>query len=311
MKILICLGLLSWAGAATAMEPKPMIVEGDFYSEILGMKRKVRVYLPPSYGKDSARRYPVLYLQDGQNVFTTAGTNAAFGWGNWELDRTVDKLSRQGKMAEIIMVGIDCATNRYQEYRGSSTRAKTRSDPASMPTANVSARYAQFLIKELKPKIDFLYHTRKKAADTAVMGSSMGGICSLVLAWDHPKVFGHAASLSGAFQVENQEFLRRLQNENGKPKPIRIYLDSGFTDYTGGDDERAKTTAVASELKRLGWKPGKNLLHFVDDKIFKEPELEKLGVRRDKWKEAQTNQHNEFYWRQRAWRPLTFLFPPE
>jgi enterochelin esterase-like enzyme len=141
------------------------------------------------------------------------------------------------------------------------------------------------------------------------MGSSMGGICSLVLAWEQPEVFGRAASLSGAFQVERTNFLRNiLRPYQGKAKSTRLYLDSGVVDFMGGDDGQELTAAVAGELRRIGW--GKELMHYVAAKPLSLSELEKAGLRRDKWAEAQTSQHNEFYWRLRVWRALTFLFPP-
>ena len=125
--------------------------------------------------------------------------------------------------------------------------------------------YARFLIEELKPKIDREYRTRPGPADTGVLGSSMGGICSLALAWEYPRTFGLAASLSGAFQVEKRGFLvNHLQVFRGRPKKIHAYLDSGVIDYSGGDDGRKHTDAVAAELRRIGWRDGKNLLHFVD-----------------------------------------------
>ena len=136
----------------------------------------------------------------------------------------------------------------------------------------------------------------------------MGGICSIILAWEHPEVFGKAASLSGAFHVEKAGFLGKvLRPYQGKPKPVRLYLDSGVVDFMGGDDGKRLTAAVAEECKRIGW--GDSLLHFVDEKPLTPAELEKAQLRPDKWPEAQKSQHNEFYWRVRAWRPLTFLFP--
>ena len=66
----------------------------------------VRIYVPPSYEKDLRRRYPVLYLQDGQNAFSTVGTNVAFGWGNWELDKTADRLSAEKKKRAGQGVGV-------------------------------------------------------------------------------------------------------------------------------------------------------------------------------------------------------------
>src|SRR5262245_35551956 len=74
--------------------------EGAMFSKNFSTNRMVRIYLPSSYEREPARRFPVLYLHDGQNTFTTAGTNVAFGWGNWELDKTVDALCAAGKMQE-------------------------------------------------------------------------------------------------------------------------------------------------------------------------------------------------------------------
>jgi enterochelin esterase-like enzyme len=278
------------------------LLETNLVSIMVGT-RGIHIYLPPSYDTESQRRYSVLYLHDGQNVFSSAGTNCAFGWGNWELDKTADELSRAGKMREIIMVAVDNSLARYEEYCG-------RHRAAGAMTNSAFENYAALLITELKPRIDREYRTLPDAAHTAVMGSSMGGICSLVLAWEHPEIFGGAASLSGAIGVEQTNFLNSvLKTFHGQAKPMRVYLDSGVVDYTGGDDGRFLTEKVAAELERIGGK--KNLEWFVDAKPLTPAELEKTVLRRDKWAEAQTSQHNEFYWRQRVWRALTFLFPPE
>ena len=278
------------------------LVQEEFASTNLGSGRMVRIYLPASYAREQQRRYAVLYLHDGQNVYTSAGTNVAFGWGNWALDKTADDLSGAGKMQEIILVAVDNSRARYAEYCGV--------HHAAGATTNTSfENYTDFLIKELKPKIDARFRTRPEAANTGVMGSSMGGIGSLILGWEHPEIFGKAASISGAFMVEQTNFLKTvLQPYQGKPKPVRVYLDSGVCDFMKGDDGRSLTESVAAELRRIGW--GSELQHYVDAKPLNESELEKTGLRRDKWAEAQTSQHNEFYWRLRAWRSLTFLFPP-
>jgi enterochelin esterase-like enzyme len=296
MFLVLSLGLHTGRGQGRIIEPV------EIPSSHIGGTRTVRIYLPPSYAKQTDRRFPVLYLQDGQNVFSTAGTNIAFGWGSWELDKTVDQLCHDGKMQEIIMVAVDNSAARYVEYCG-----KVGAPSSATNTAFES--YTAFLIKELKPCMDREYRTQPDAAHTGIMGSSLGGICSMVLAWEHPEVFGRAASLSGAFQVERTNFLNQvLQTYHGKPKPIRIYLDSGMIDFTGGDDGCALTGEVSKEFSRIGWK--KDLLHYIDAEPVAVLKLEQTGLRQDKWSEAQTSQHNEFYWRLRSWRALTFLFPP-
>lgn len=287
--------------------PQEYVIKNEVVSSFhLGINRGIHVYLPASYEKKTGQRYPVLYLHDGQNVFSTAGTNVAFGWGSWQLDRTADELARAGKMKEIIMVAVDNSANRYQEYCGGI--ALSRANVAGKPGAFQS--YASFLIAELKPQIDREYRTKPDPANTGIMGSSLGGICSLVLAWEHPEIFGRAASLSGSFQVEHTNFLNKiLQTYSGRPAPFWIYLDSGVVDFTGGDDNRALNARVAAELRRIGWQT--NLMLYVDEKLLAPEELKDAGLHHDKWHEAQISQHNEFYWRFRAWRALTFLFPPD
>lgn len=276
-------------------------------SRCLGTNRTVRVRLPASYWRESSPRYPVIYLHDGQNVFASAGTNCCFGWGSWEIDKTAARLANEGRMREVILVAVDSSRFRYQEYRGPAAAAGEAERERSR-----YENYAAFLTKELKPLIDKEYRTLKRARDTAVLGSSLGGICSLALAWEHPRSFGAAASMSGAFQVEKRYFLEKvLKAHRGRAKPVRIYLDSGTIDFTGDDDGRKHTAAVAAELRRIGWKEGGTFAHFIDEHVYSEAELQKLGLPRHKWKEAQASQHNEFYWRARAWRALEFLFPPE
>src|SRR5690349_5970673 len=94
-----------------------VVFEGPIASKLLGTNRTVRVCLPAGY-ETSRRRYPVLYIHDGQNAFSTVGDHVAFGWGNWRLDQTVDALAAAGKMRQIILVAVDCSAQRYLEYRG-------------------------------------------------------------------------------------------------------------------------------------------------------------------------------------------------
>jgi enterochelin esterase-like enzyme len=301
----LCLLLLAIATGQSALGQHSSLLDTNVPSQFFGWHRGIHVYLPPSYETQPQRHYPVLYLQDGQNVFSSAGTNAAFGWGSWELDLTADKLSHAGKMQEIIMVAVDNSWGRRGEYGG---LHRTPDGPA---TNSAFENYEAFLITELKPRIDRDYRTLPGAAHTAVMGSSVGGLCSVVLAWDHPEIFGAAASLSGSDIHEQTNFLNEVLNSyHGPPKPFRVYLDSGVVDFTGGDDGRSLTGQVAAEFQRIGW-TDENLELFTDSKPLTPEQLEQTGLRRGKWAEAQKSQHNEFYWRLRAWRALTFLFPPE
>lgn len=285
-------------------------------SRFLGKPRIARLYLPPSYDAAPSRRYPVLYVHDGQNIFNSAGMDCCFGWGSWALNKTVDALIASHQMEEIIVVGLDNSAHRYLEYRGPAypytkeqLAALSRKPPAAGDDT-VFHNYSRFLIEELKPTIDREFRTLTDAGHTGILGASLGGIASLAIAWQNPRTLGLAASLSGSIQIERRHFLQNIVGTyRGNKKPIRIYLDSGVADYTGDDDGRRHTSAFAEELRRIGWRDGIDLVHFVDDYRLSDEEMAHAGLPASKWAEAHRGQHNEFYWRLRVWRALVFLFP--
>jgi pimeloyl-ACP methyl ester carboxylesterase len=230
-------------------------------------------------------------------MFSSAGSNCCFGWGAWNVDVTADRLAREHAIQEVIMVGVDSGMGRMGELAG---HGKPADD------------YAEFLIRELKPRMDAGFRTLKTAGNTAVIGSSLGGLSSLALGWSHPEVFGKVASLSAALQFEDEYFLKKVVAAySGKPKAVKIYFDSGVVDFTGGDDNHALNQSLFKEFVRIGWKSG-DLMFYEDSKpMTNQIELEHAGLRRDKWAEAATSQHNEFYWRLRAEKVFKFLFPSD
>src|SRR5947209_757866 len=138
--------LLLFSLTAQAQLAEERFLKDDVASRFLKATRTVRIYLPASYRLEPKHRYPVLYLHDGQNVFSSAGTNVCFGWGNWELDKTVDELCRSQKIQDLILVAIDNSSARYAEYCG-------RHRSAGADTNTDFENYTAFLVKELKPKI--------------------------------------------------------------------------------------------------------------------------------------------------------------
>lgn len=173
-----------------------------------GLKpRDVAVWLPPEYDADPARRYPVLYMHDGQNCFDPQ--TSAFGQA-WQIDVTATRLIRAGIIEPLIVVGVWNTPDRRREYGA---------DPV------LATAYVQFLCTTLKPLIDATYRTKPEAAHTAVMGSSMGGLIAFVMVWDHPDIFTKAACLSPAFL--HGDILTRVGRAQGALKPIRVYLDNG------------------------------------------------------------------------------------
>lgn len=168
--------------------------------------REYRVILPRGYDQHTARRYPVVYLHDGQNVFE------AGPFGTWNAHTTAGSLTAAGQMREVILVGVDNGPNRLSDY--------------SAPDAGGNgANYVRFLRDELKPLIDSRYRTLPDAANTAAIGSSMGGHISLYMGWDYASTFTRIGAFSGAFQIFNSGFYNRVQSQ--PKRAIRLYLDSG------------------------------------------------------------------------------------
>ncbi|HET7722952.1 MAG TPA: alpha/beta hydrolase-fold protein, partial [Acidimicrobiales bacterium] len=152
----------------------------DFRSPALGNARRVSIYLPPGYD-EAAARYPVLYLQDGQNLFDPG---RAFVPGqDWHADETAEAFIREGWIGPLIMVGIDHAgVDRIEEYTPS--RDPRRGAGGRLPA------YQRFLVDELKPWVDRHFRTRPEAAATGLGGSSLGGLAALEVGLARPDVFG-------------------------------------------------------------------------------------------------------------------------
>ena len=237
-----------------------------FVPTSLKYARRITVWLPPSYDSALARRYPVLYMHDGQNIIDP---RTAFGGHEWHADEVADSLIRHGKMEEIIIVGISNSPDRTLEY----------SD-----TTNGRA-YASFVVDQLKPMIDSTYRTKSDRANTAVMGSSMGGLISFLFVWWHPEVFSKAACLSSAFRWDHDKILHQVDTARELPRDIKIYLDCGTAGLEG--ELRPGFERMHQLLEAKGLIEGKTLTGFLDE-----------GA-----------EHTERAWANRLWRPLEFLFP--
>ncbi len=233
--------------------------------------RDVYVYLPPGYDRQRERRYPVLYLHDGQNCWDDPVE--PFGHGGWCVNLTADRLIEEGKVEPFIAVGIANTPDRMKEY-GPGKDVLSPDHP-----------YIQFLKRDVKPLIDHRYRTLPEAPHTALMGSSLGGVISLQAALLNPDTFGMAACLSPAFGFEegSEQRYANLVRKIGRV-PVRLYVDSG----TGGrgQDGAPATRRMVTLLRETGWKDAEDLSHFED-----------TGA-----------DHNERAWRARLEKPLLFLF---
>jgi enterochelin esterase-like enzyme len=184
----------------------------NIVSHRLNHPRDVIVYLPQGY-ESRRKRYPVLYMQDGQNIIDPA---TSFAGVPWHVDVTADRLVHSRSIEEILIVGIYNSPDRNREYSATEQ----------------GHRYAAFVIHELKPLIDANYRTKPDREHTAVAGSSLGGLISFLFAWHYPEVFSKAACLSGSFFYRAGKMISDVETYVGAKKKIRVYLDVGSRERT-------------------------------------------------------------------------------
>lgn len=182
----------------------------DVFSPTLNNKRDIIVWLPSGYNssKKPDKRYPVLYMQDGQNILDP---KIAYTGKDWRVDETVTKLIKQKKIKEIIVVGIYNSPDRLDEYSWSEK----------------GQNYLKFIVTELKPFIDSAYKTLSDKDNTAIIGSSMVGLISFYAAWHYPEVFSMAGCMSSSFYYNNNRSIKQVEEYNGPKKHVKFYIDHG------------------------------------------------------------------------------------
>jgi predicted alpha/beta superfamily hydrolase len=228
----------------TGSAPVPQItgdyrIHESFHSNFLRFDRRVIVWLPPSYARDRKRRYPVLYMHDGQQVFDPQTST----WKqDWEVDEWCAKLIALKELKEIIVVAAYSTEDRFVEYN---------------PSLG-GPQYARFMIEELKPFIDKEYRTQPGPESTAVAGASIGGTISFFMAWTRPDIFFGAACLSPAFRFKNDQFCLDLVRGTAQPPDTRLYLYCGLGDST--EQELAEgMKEMAGLLEDRGFSRKRNL----------------------------------------------------
>jgi predicted alpha/beta superfamily hydrolase len=213
----------------------------DFASPQLKNSRALRIYLPPSYAENPAKRYPVLYMHDGQNLFDAK--TASFGV-EWGIDETLNRLVAMGKADEVIVVGIDNTPDRIPEYT-----------PCCDPKYGGGKldAYGAFIVDTVKPYIDRSYRTLPGKDTTAIMGSSLGGIASVAIAQRYPQVFSKAGGVSSSFWWNNGTLFKKLPER----VPVKFYLDAGTR-----DDGLEDTTKMVEAMQAKGYRENEDLLFF-------------------------------------------------
>ncbi len=252
-------------------------VHPNIFSERLGNVRQVDVYLPPGYNRDRKRRYPVLYMQDGQNVFDVA---TSYGVYEWEVDETCQRLIRERSIEPLIVVGIHNTSERTAEY----TPFKDNTLGGGKGDA-----YLAFVVHTLKPFIDRTYRTRPEQEHTGIGGSSLGGLISLYALWKHPDVFSKAAALSPTLEWADGRILTMIASEPA-PASARLWIDMGTREGDEADDRARrieKLRAAVAVVKKAGL--------TADEVLHAE--------------EVPGGTHHETAWAARIDRILAFLYP--
>ncbi|MEJ7627747.1 MAG: alpha/beta hydrolase-fold protein [Ferruginibacter sp.] len=162
------------------------LLDSSFHMSKLGRDRPVWIYLPPDYNSGK-KRYPVIYMHDGQNLFDSFTS----GFGEWGVDEILDSLSAAGKTSSIV-IGIDNGPHRLNEYNPYNNARFGEGEGEA---------YINFIIKDLKPFVDKNYRTLSAKENTIIAGSSMGGLISYYAALKYPSVFGKAGIFSPAFWI--------------------------------------------------------------------------------------------------------------
>jgi len=190
------------------------IIEKSFTIPGLSRDRKVRIYLPPAYNQTEQKqtRFPVIYMHDGQNLFDEKTSYA----GEWQVDETLNKLSASHGL-NIIVVGID---------NGSEHRMNELSPWPHDDFGNAEGEaYLDFITDVVKPYIDQQYRTLVDAENTAMIGSSMGGLMTHYAIIKHPNVFGKAGIFSPSYWFSEEVF--RFTERTDIPQNSRFYISVG------------------------------------------------------------------------------------
>ena len=210
----------------------------EFHSRVFRNTRFLRVWLPPGYedAENSQRYYPVLYLNDGQNLFEAA---VSFGGVEWQVDETGERLIREGAVPPMIVVGLDNAgKDRLREYMPHRSM-----NPVILRAQG--RRYPDFLMKEVMPFIEQTYRVATSPENTGLGGSSLGALIALYTVMARPGVFGRLLLESPSLWASNRQAIK--DSRTIRIWPERIYLGVGTAE--AGSPERDRT--VVDDVREL------------------------------------------------------------
>ena len=291
MKLILCLLWLIAAPLICAQTAKQITGEGitgglrryaKFPSKFVEA-RNVDVWIPAGYSKN--KKYAVLYMHDGQNLFNPKESYTGVDWG---VDEAMTRLLSEGKARGVIVVGIWNTPKRIPEYAPQKAydlinRKGIKQSSLARAEESLSDKYLKFIVTELKPFIDKNYSTRTDRDNTFIMGSSMGGLISLYAISEYPNVFGGAGCVSTHFPLSEGVMLEYMKKFLPSPKTHKIYFDYG-TETLDASYEPFQKQADAI-MKKKGYRQGKNWIT----------------------RKFEGEEHSERSWRKRVHIPLEFL----
>jgi predicted alpha/beta superfamily hydrolase len=247
-------------------------------SRFLPRKRDIIVWLPPAYDENPKRRYPVLYMHDGQNLMDSA---TAYSGAEWRVDEAASQLVQAGEVEPLIIVGVYNTEDRFDEY----THVKDTGEFAEFGGGKADA-YGRFLVEELKPMIDRTFRTKPGPESTGLGGSSLGGLVTMHLGIKHPQVFRRLAVVSPSVFWAKKDIVSRVKALKRKP-PSRIWVDIGTEESKGSQETVEDTRLLRDALVAEGWVLDKDLKY-----------LEVVGAA-----------HTETAWADRIDDILKYLYP--
>jgi predicted alpha/beta superfamily hydrolase len=210
----------------------------DFYSPLEQVKRTLRIYIPDAYDQQPDKRFPVLYMFDGQNIFSHPESAV---YDTWCANTTLEHLVAEGSVSPWIIVGMDHLANRLEEY-----------SPWRGGRGHLTA---DFLVNHLKPYIDKNYRTRPEAHWTGAMGASMGGLFSLFLGNKYPHIFGRIGGISPALMLGGDRAFQYWDSHTQHWSKILLQVGSQeqYSFYGVWLDYVPVTTDFYNHLKALGY----------------------------------------------------------
>lgn len=218
------------------------LLDSAFYIPQLKRSRRIWIYLPPDYNSTS-KSYPVLYMQDGQNLFD----NATSFSGEWGVDEYLDSMYEKGKK-DVIVIGIDNGQNkRMSEYNPWEFQQFGKGE---------GDQYVDFLVKTLKPFVDKTYRTKKDKKNTYIAGSSMGGLISYYAVLKYPKVFGGAGIFSPAFWTAPK--INDYTDKNFKKVNSRLFF------YAGGKEGITMIPEMKGIINKISQSPKIAVKEIID-----------------------------------------------